>query len=97
MRLSALKLRYKDASFISRLGLTEREVAVLEQIRAAQVAANPGPCQNASRRPATHCRYNNDYYCNPWPTLKNCFRDALAADLCAVAGLFAVVAGPLFG
>ncbi len=37
------------------------------------------------------------YYCNPWPTLKNCFRDALAADLCAVAGLFAVVAGPLFG
>ena len=36
MRLSALKLHYADASFISRLGLTEREVAVLEQIRAAR-------------------------------------------------------------
>ena len=39
MRLSALKLRYKDTSFISRLGLTEREVAVLQQVRAA---ARPG-------------------------------------------------------
>ena len=28
MRLSALKLAYTDASFISRLGLTEMEVAV---------------------------------------------------------------------
>ena len=37
MRLSALKLRYTDASFISRLGLTVREVAVLQQIRAAAV------------------------------------------------------------
>jgi hypothetical protein len=34
-----MKLRYTDASFISRLGLTyEREVAVLQQVRAAAVA-----------------------------------------------------------
>ena len=42
MRLSTLKSRSTDASFISRLGLTEREVAVLQQVRAAAVAACTG-------------------------------------------------------
>ena len=42
MGLSALKLHYTDVSFISRLGLTGREVGVLQQVRAAVVAAHPG-------------------------------------------------------
>ena len=48
MRLSDLKLRYTDASFMSRLGLTKREVGVIEQIRAAVVAAHPGLFENES-------------------------------------------------
>ena len=41
VRLHALEPRYADASFISRPGLTEKEVAALQQVRAAAVSAHP--------------------------------------------------------
>jgi hypothetical protein len=41
MRLHALEPRYADASFISQLGLMEKEATALEQVRAATVAAHP--------------------------------------------------------
>jgi tetratricopeptide (TPR) repeat protein len=51
VRLHALKSRYVDASFISRLRLTEKEVAALQQVRAAALAAHPNLRQNRSHRP----------------------------------------------
>ena len=41
VRLHALEPRYADASFVSRLGLTEKELAALQQVRAAAVTAHP--------------------------------------------------------
>ena len=41
VRLHALEPRYAEASFISQLSRTEKEVAALQHVRAAAVAAHP--------------------------------------------------------
>ena len=57
VRVHALEPRYADASFISRLGLTEKEVAALQQVRAAatavhpELAPTPEPSSNSNPRP----------------------------------------------
>jgi tetratricopeptide (TPR) repeat protein len=46
MKLIALEPRYAEELFISQLGLTEKEVAILQQVRAAATAAHPEPAPN---------------------------------------------------
>ena len=57
VRLHALEPSYADASFISRLGLTEKEVAALQEVRAAAVSAHPAlalkPDAEPRQTPAT--------------------------------------------